>query len=389
LLTVGARRTLALGRVAHALRVSTFTAPAMSITAGHVTAFFLFDVAEGVSLDALPTMLGPAERARLAPKPATPSYVQYQTPPLSFDAEAVGLAPVENYRTRVKVFDYGVVSVALSHPFAGTWTEFVTLGQRVIDNAALERAAEGVCRQLLDRMRGTLSKPRSTFLAEDYVVFAVTCLSEPLPADTLAERHGTEIAQLLRAEKQPLSRQERDEILRHRLSYLADDLVVPTWNAALVYDTEAGAQAALEILEYANSQLLEFRYYDDTLDAELARIYKDLQKPRISLWGAGRQTRAAHQVQSLLVELHELTDHTENALKFVGDVYAARLFALAATRLGLDRWKASVQEKLKTLDDIYRFAVEQTAMARGEFLELTIVLILVLELVLFFLGIMR
>ena len=94
-------------------------------------------------------------------------------------------------------------------------------------------------------------------------------------------------------------------------------------------------------------------------------------------------------MQSLLVELHELTDHTENALKFVGDVYAARLFALAAARLGLDRWKASVQEKLKTLDDIYRFAVEQTAMARGEFLELTIVLILVLELVLFFLGIMR
>jgi hypothetical protein len=361
----------------------------MSITAGHATAFFLFDVAEGVSLDALPRMLGPAERARLAPKPATPSYVQYQTPPLSFDAEAVGLAPVEHCRTRVKVFDYGVVSVALSQPFAGTWTELVALGQRVIDNAALERAAESLCRQLLDRMRGALSKPRAMFLAEDYVVFSVTCLSEPLSADALAERHGTEIAQLLRAEKQPLSRQERDEILRHRLSYLADDLVVPTWNAALVYDTEAGAQAALEILEYANSQLLEFRYYDDTLDAELARIYKELQKPRVSLWGARRQTRAAHQVQSLLVELHELTDHTENALKFVGDVYAARLFALAAARLGLDRWKASVQEKLKTLDDIYRFAVEQTAMARGEFLELTIVLILVLELVLFFLGIMR
>ena len=103
----------------------------MSITAGHATAFFLFDVAEGVSLDALPTMLGPAERARLAPKPATPSYVQYQTPPLSFDAEAVGLAPVEHYRTRVKVFDYGVVSVALNQPFAGTWTEFVALGQRL------------------------------------------------------------------------------------------------------------------------------------------------------------------------------------------------------------------------------------------------------------------
>jgi uncharacterized Rmd1/YagE family protein len=74
--------------------------------------------------------------------------------------------------------------------------------------------------------------------------------------------------------------------------------------------------------------------------------------------------------------------------KIGGDIYAARVFAMAAARLGVDHWKASVREKLKTLDDIYRFAVEQTSMARGEFLELTIVLILILELVLFFAGIM-
>jgi hypothetical protein len=62
----------------------------------------------------------------------------------------------------------------------------------------------------------------------------------------------------------------------------------------------------------------------------------------------------------------------------VGDVYAARLFGLAAARLGLSEWKGNVQEKLKTLDDIYRFAVEQTAMARGEFLEITVVVLIVL-----------
>ena len=36
-----------------------------------------------------------------------------------------------------------------------------------------------------------------------------------------------------------------------------------------------------------------------------------------------------------------------------------------------------------------RFAVEQSSMARGQFLELTIVLILVFELVLIFLGVMQ
>jgi uncharacterized Rmd1/YagE family protein len=51
-----------------------------------------------------------------------------------------------------------------------------------------------------------------------------------------------------------------------------------------------------------------------------------------------------------------------------------------ADRLGLSRWKANIDEKLETLDDIYRFAVEQTAMSRGQFLEVTVVVILILEL---------
>jgi len=94
-------------------------------------------------------------------------------------------------------------------------------------------------------------------------------------------------------------------------------------------------------------------------------------------------------VHSLFIDVNELTDRTENALKIVGDVYAARLFAMAAARLGLNQWKGSVQEKLRTLADIYRFAVEQASMARGEFLEITVVLILVLELVLLLAGSIR
>ena len=166
--------------------------------------------------------------------------------------------------------------------------------------------------------------------------------------------------------------------------------MVPTWNAAFVYDTPAGVRAALEIIEFANSQLLEFRYYDERLDAELTRIYAELQQRRwYDVLLRLRYARAAAQLHSLFIDVNELTDRTENALKFIGDVYAARLFAMAAARIALDRWKASVREKLETLDDIYRFVVEQSGMARGQFLELTIVVILLFELVLFFLGIMR
>ena len=93
-------------------------------------------------------------------------------------------------------------------------------------------------------------------------------------------------------------------------------------------------------------------------------------------------------MHALFIDVNELTDRTENTLKFIGDIYAARLFALGADRLGLGTWKANVQEKLKTLDDVYRFAVELSTVSRGQLMELAIVFILVLELVLFFMGVM-
>jgi hypothetical protein len=209
-------------------------------------------------------------------------------------------------------------------------------------------------------------------------------------ADDLLSTHGETLATMLRGERQPLSEQEKTKILHHHLSYLRDDLVIPTWNAAFVYDTPQGAQAALEILEFANSQLLEFRYYDEMLDNQLASIYARLQRPRWydKLVGS-RYRRAAEQVHSVFIDVNELTDRTENTLKFIGDIYAARLFELVASRLGLETWKANVQEKLKTLDDVYRFAVEQSSTAREQFMEMTIVLILVLELVLVFMGVMK
>ena len=289
-----------------------------------------------------------------------------------------------------KLFDYGVISLRLTRDFEGSWPELAALSNTLIENETLERQAEQACRAVAERLTNAMIKPRSTALSEDYLVFAINEMSEPHTAEALVHRHGDVMASLLRGERASLSHQERDEVLRHRISYLADDLVIPTWNAAFVYDTVAGTQAAVEIIEFANSQLLQFRYYDELLDNALADIYPKIQKEARwydSLLGR-HYARAARQVHALFIDVNELTDRTENALKIVGDVYAARLFSLVGARLDLARWKTNVNEKLKTIDDIYRFSVERLGMVRGELLELTIIAILVFELVLFFLGIM-
>jgi hypothetical protein len=358
--------------------------------AGQVTALFLYEAAEVIDLTRVATLIAPAAQARLSPKATTPSYVQYRQPPLAIDGEAIGLADALGFRVRFKVYDYGVISVALIHPLPSSWPELVEMALTWQEDPRLASAAETLCRELVNRLSSAMTAPRTQFAAEDYLVFALTTAKFADTGDALLQQHGHDIARLLRGERENLSRQEREEVLRHRISYLECDLVVPTWNAAFVYDTETGGQAAVEILEFVNSQLVEFRYYDELLDRELERIYADLQRPSwFKGWFGRRYTRSAQQVHALFIDVNELTDRAENALKFAGDVYSARLFTLAGARLGLNDWKANVRDKLKTLDDIYRFAVEQTAMARGETLEIMIVLILIFELVLFFMGIMR
>ena len=361
------------------------------IRTGQITVFFLFDVAESVVLDRLGALLsGAAEPARFAPKQAMPSYVRYATAPLQIEGESLGCAHLQGFQVRVKVFDYGVISLSLSRGFSGSWDDLIATAHRLSADNVLESDAERYCRKVVDRIRPALDHPRERFLSEDYFVFSITAFDSPASAETVLERDGHRIAQLLRAELQPLAAQERDDVLRHRISYLTDDLVVPTWSSALVYDTEGGAQATLELFEYANSQLLQFRYYDELLDARLARIYKELEtKTAYNSWWPRRYTKAARRVHALFIDVNELTDRTENALKLVGDVYAARLLALVHSRLGVTSWRESVRDKLRTLDEIYRFAVDQTAMERGEVLEMAIVAILVFELVLFFMGIMK
>ena len=357
---------------------------------GQITALYLFDVAESINLTRLAELLPvAAERAKLAAK-ASPSYVEYQVPPVQMDGDAIGFATRDDFRVRIKVFDYGVVSCAFTRPFAGDWPELLRVAFGLANEQSLETSATAACAALVDRLAPALEQRRARFLSEDYFVFAVSEIEGAPDAETLIAEAGATIAQLLRAEIEPLSPQQRDEVLSQRLSYYARDLVVPTWSSALVYDTEAGIHAAVEILEYANSQLLQFRYYDELLDGRLASIYKEIETTETyRRWWPRRYTRAARRVHALFIDVNELTDRTENALKLVGDVYAARLLALAHSRLAVTAWRDSVRDKLKTLDEIYRFAVDQTAMERGEVLEAAIVAILVFELILFFLGIMK
>src|SRR5205085_6830255 len=127
-----------------------------------------------------------------------------------------------------------------------------------------------------ERLQSALSKPNVARMVEDYAVFGVYPAAGDMKGPDLAAQRGPAIAQLLRGDTATLSDQETAEVMSGALSYYPQDLLVAGWNAAFVYDTPAGVEATAEIFEFANSQLLEYRYYDEMLTAELSAVYDEM-----------------------------------------------------------------------------------------------------------------
>ncbi len=148
----------------------------------------------------------------------------------------------------------------------------------------------------------------------------------------------------MRGETAQLSEGERNEILQSRISYYPNDLAVIGWNAAFLYDSEAGAETAIQLLEYANSQLLEFRHYDELLTRELGIVYAALDKGTgmLARW---RLARAATKLHTVLLDVNELTERADNAIKFLSDMFSARLYKLAAAKVGVPDYKDLVNQK--------------------------------------------
>jgi len=352
---------------------------------GSVLVLIQFDVCEEIRLDELRKIF-PARKAEASFKKA-PSYVRYQRTPVEETLEPLILESGERLAGDIKYYDYGVVSLEFELPFCGNWETLVELSCRWTSDTNFEKLALRIVKQKLAQAAPALIKPYTgDFLQEDYFIFNVREIEGSPSADELLASEGNHIAQVVRGEMAMLSEGERQEILQSRISYYPNDLAVIGWNAAFIYDTAAGAETAIQLLQYANSQLLEFRHYDELLTKELEDVYDFLDAGGTGLWGRWRTARAASKLHTVLLDVNELTERADNAIKFLSDMFSARLYKLCAAKVGVPDYKDLVKEKLQTAEDLYRFMVEQFNQSRAFVLELMVVVILIIELVYFFRG---
>ena len=377
----------AIGKVpAEALPTLVAAKPADAPLCGSVLVLIQFDVCEEIRLDQLRQILG-ARTVDASFKHLAPGYVRYQRPPVEEALDPLVLESGERLQGDIKYFDYGVVSVIFELPFSGDWEKLVQLSSRWVWDTNFESLATRIVKRKLERVAPALVKPYATeWLQEDYFIFHVREIDGTPTADTLLAAHSDEIAQVVRGETCTLSDGERQEILQSRISYYPTDLAVIGWNAAFIYDTPPGAETAIQLLQYANSQLLEFRHYDELLTRELESVYDFLEKGGTGLWSRWRTARAASKLHTVLLDVSELTERADNAIKFLSDMFSARLYKLCAQKVGVPDYKDLVKGKLDTAEDLYRFMIEQFNQSRAFVLELMVVVILIIELIYFFKG---
>ena len=368
------------------------TAPDLTVAAGHVLALKLFDVANAIDLKRAEALwaghaAGRAARARLTG--TAPKAMAFGEPPLGIvlgpSMLDLGGETVEAAAT-ARLYEFGVASIALRVPASGrSWPDYVAL-LNAIDRAVGPAAPAALWDRLLAQLLGVLGpaleRPNLTDLREDYLIGVVRDFAgaRMSAADLMA---GVDLVPLLSGEARPLSDGARADLLRARFSYYTDDLVVLTWDRAFIYEPRGDADVA-DVLEVANAQLLEMRYYDELLDDELPRMYDLVESTRrgLNVLAARRYAGLARRLYTLVAEVTELTEKVDNALQVTEDVYLARVYAAALDLFRVPTVSAAVDRKLAIVRDTYAALYDEASSSRSELMEAAILLLILVEIVL-------
>jgi hypothetical protein len=288
------------------------------------------------------------------------------------------VAPIEPPRGELTVFDFGAVSLMIQHRVRACPGDLLMLAGELAEPAPLLAAARRAVAPLLDRLKPVVSQFEVSDLAEEYVIFQLGA-SRP----GWLRENAAWVAGLVRLEPGPLSAEAIGEATRLSLSYAPNDLVVLDWAAGLVADRECAD--TLQVIEFANVQLLEFRNIDDRLDDRLEGAYRRIHRPRRRGWREifrDPNAEAVRSIRELEIEATSLFERADNALKLIGDQYLSRVYALASARFHLGEWQQSIRRKLDTVGDVYDLLTQQASGRRLEVLEVIVILLIALEIVL-------
>src|SRR5574341_845722 len=215
----------------------------MVIATGTCFALFAYEVAQAIDLDtAERLLLAGAERQTIKHKRRAPAYFEYRPAPLRVARDGTAHA-LGAYRSGSPV------------------------------------------EELLGSLGAAAVRPRIADFVEDYSIFQIEAFAAPCEAAALWTEHAQTVAQVLRAEPRMLSQHEAGDATALRLSFGPNDATIIDTDATLLVDPEG--DDVREVIEFANTQLLEMRFLDQQLDDALDRAYETLVRRPRRLGGLG------------------------------------------------------------------------------------------------------
>jgi hypothetical protein len=385
--------------------------PPVTGYSGHVTYLYAFDIAYEMARKPLQTLLGqPVAQFQVDSNKRAPRQFFFYRP------QVVRLPPLERIgpngpvrlERQVKIFPVGGISIQVRVPFEvsdiGSLVRYHDL--RFTNGATVHEEVMATAEEIRRELQPQLIRPVERLADEEaYTVFCITSPLEPVgppaPKETPAppshvaaedwlDEHRREIAALLTEETDAshLSDQEADESTSRFLSYYDHDLVVVDWDAALIIDEPRYIDEMIYLMELANLQLAELEAYDRLLDNVIDRAYRDLSTTALR-GGSGwlrKWTGAStlKELREIRIDLARLSDELSNITKFFGDWHLARIYQALSTRFHLGDWHKTTDEKLKTLDDLYQLLQADRNNRYMLLLEVTIVLLFIIDLVMLF-----
>lgn len=361
---------------------------------GEVVYVYAYDVAYELNREPVTHLLGqqvvPFAVDSSRRRPRHHSFFQPQMIRLPAMERVGPRGPVKLDRV-VKLLPVGAISITVRVPFEVDHLEdLVGFHDLQFDSGSLNADVRLVAEAVHRELKPFSIRPNPHLVEEE--AYTVFCLEAPL-RDLDGGRMGTEqwlmanrreVAALLtqEADLDHLSKQEAEESTGRYLSYYQNDLAVIDWDAALLIDEKQDFEETLYIMELANLQLAELEAYDRLIDESLERSYRDLGRRE-----KRKRAQVLRDLREIRIDMARFNDELRNITKFFGDWHLARIYENIAARFHLGDWHRALDEKLKTLDELYEILKHDENNRWMLMLEVTIVLLFIIDLIILFVGI--
>ena len=358
---------------------------------GEVVYMYAFDVAYEMTRHPVRELLGqPVAQYVVDSSKRNPRHLFFYRPQMVRLPAQERLGPHGPVRVEfaVKLLPVGAISITVRVPFAVQHVEdLVVYHDLQFSNGSLNDEVRRLAEEVRRELQAFYVKPNKQVPEEEaYTVFCVEAPvldrdGVPQMAETWLRNHRRQVAALLTQEPEidRLSHQESEESTQRAISYYEHDLVVVDWDAALVIDKPNQFDEPLYVMELANLQLAELEAYDRLLDDALERSYRDLSERRIR-----SQRDVMRELRELRIDLARFSDELQNITKFFGDWHVARIYENIAARFHLGDWHRTINEKVKTLGDLYQLVKTDQNNRYMLWLEIMIVLLFIIDLIALF-----